>query len=453
MGLLVVVPLILLMSIKPKLAVFVLMLDIFLLEWLHSTFGLIPRAAIWVKDLVILVLLIKSLFQISSQKKWSRTPLDVVVVLLFILSLITTVGNEISATTSLLALRRHLRYIVFFYVLVHLDFEEAFLKKLFSGLIVIALVQVPVSLAEYFLWYPGIVSGLASGHFDFVTGTLPRGGSGLLSLFLLSTACLCLSFGMFKEKVRVFNWQVNPFVLAAVLLVPLPLAMSRATFVFLPFVLGFLLLRWRWQPQRGLVRRKFLFAYLALFLVLLVLGSRATDYDLKSYLLNPQRAIAEQLTANSTAAGTQIGRFASLKLIYQLQHTDWFNLIFGFGTGSWSDNYFQNYSGKLWRLYSDLQAAKTSQIAYYLSELGIAGVVLLLVLLFQLFRMNEIFLKHSADKYWSAVSYGFSAVVFLMSLALFYVPILDSDATGFLLMTLSAMIFCVQRKRIRDVQL
>ncbi|NUO81614.1 hypothetical protein HUU05_16205, partial [candidate division KSB1 bacterium] len=103
MGLLVVVPLILLMSIKPKFALFVLMLDIFLLEWLHSTFGLLPRPVVWVKDLVILVLLIKSLFQISEQKKWLRTPLDLVVVLLFILSLITTIGNEISATTSLLA--------------------------------------------------------------------------------------------------------------------------------------------------------------------------------------------------------------------------------------------------------------------------------------------------------------------------------------------------------------
>jgi len=452
MGLLVVVPLILLMSIKPKFALFVLMLDIFLLEWLHSTFGLLPRPVVWVKDLVILVLLIKSLFQISEQKKWLRTPLDLVVVLLFILSLITTIGNEISATTSLLALRRHVRYIIFFYVLVHLDIEEAYLKKLFSWLLVIALVQVPVSIAEYFLWYPGIVSGLASGRFDFVTGTLPRGGSGLLSLFLLSMACLCLSFGMFKEKVRVFHWQANPFVLAAVLLVPLPLAMSRATFVFLPFVLGFLLLRWTWKTQRGLVRRKFLIAYLALFLGLIVLGSHATDYDLSAYLLNPQRAIAEQLTANSTEAGTQIGRFASLKLIYQLQHTDWFNLVFGFGTGSWSDNYFQAYSGKLWRWYSDLQAAKTSQIAYYLSELGIAGVVLLLILLFQLFRMNESFLKHCTDTYWSAVSYGFSGVIFLMSLALFYVPILDSDPTGFLLMTLSAMVFSAQNRSVTSIK-
>ncbi len=449
MGLLAVVPLILLMSIQPKFALFVLMLDIFLLEWLHSMFGLIPRPAIWVKDLVILVLLTKCLFQISARKKWLRTPLDIVVILLFILSFVTTVGNEISATTSLLALRRHLRYIVFFYVFVHSDFEEAFLKKTFSWLLVIALVQVPVSIAEYFLWYPGIVSGLASGRFDFVTGTLPRGGSGLLSLFLLSMACLCLSFGIFKEKVRVFHWQANPFVLAAVLLAPLPLAMSRATFVFLPFVLGFLLLRWTWKTQHGLVRRKFLFAYLVLFLVLIVLGSRATDYDLTAYLLNPKRAIAEQLAANSTEAGTQIGRFASLKLIYQLQHTDWFNLVFGFGTGSWSDNYFQAYRGKLWRLYSDLQAAKTSQIAYYLSELGFAGVAFLLVLLFQLFRMNEAFLKHCSDKYWSAKSYGFSAVIFLMSLALFYVPILDSDSTGFLLMTLSAMIFCMKQQRVK----
>jgi hypothetical protein len=433
------------MSLKPKLAVFVLMLDIFLLEWLHSTFGLIPRPAIWVKDLVILVLLIKSLFQISAQKRRLRTPLDVVVVLLFILSCVTTVGNEVPAATALLALRRHVRYLVFFYVLVHLDFEEAFLKKMFSGLLVIALVQVPASIAEYFLWYPGIVSGLASGRFDFVTGTLPRGGSGLLTLFLLSMTCLCLSFGMFKEKIRLFNRQHSPFALAALLLAPLPFAMSRATFVFLPFVLGFLLLRWTWKTQRGLVRRKFLLAYLALFLVLIVLGSRATDYDLASYLLDPQRAIAEQLAAKSTEAGTQIGRFASLKLIYQLQHTDWFNLVFGFGTGSWSDNYFQAYRGRLWRWYSDLQAAKTSQIAYYLSELGIAGVVLLLVLLFQLFRMNEAFLKHCTDRYWSAMSYGFSAIIFLMALALFYVPILDSDATGFLLMTLSAMIFSVQR--------
>lgn len=446
-GVLVLVPLVLLMSIKPKLALLVLMLDIFLLEWLHSSFQLIPRAAIWVKDVALLALLGRGLWLAVLRRKFPRTPVDLTVALLVLLSVITTIGNEISAATALLALRRHLRYVVLFYALVLLDFKEEDLKKMLSWLIIIALAQVPVSILEYVLWRPGLISGLASGRFDFVTGTLPRGGSGLLSLFLLAMSCVCLSFGMFREKIPVWHWRCNPFVLAALLLVPLPLALSRATFVFLPFVLLFLALRWSWKAQRGMLGRKFILAYLGIFFVLVLFGTRATEYDLQNYLLNPHKAVAEQLTATSTAEGTEIGRFASLKLIYKLQHSDWFNLIFGFGTGSWSDNYFQAYSGKLWRLYKDLQAAKTSQIAYYLSELGIAGVVLLIILLLQLFRMNEAFLKQCVDKYWSAVGYGFSAVLFLMAMALIYVPLLDSDPTGFLLMALSAIIFNAPRPR------
>jgi len=175
MGLLTIPFIIILMIKSQKFALYIIILVVYLLEWLNTSFYLIPRSAIWIKNIAMLVLFFRVLFLISLNRRVIKTPIDLTVISLLIVILISSIGNGVSLISGFLGFRRHFTYIIFFYLISYLDFDESYLKKMVSLIVLIALIQIPVSIAEFILWKPGLISGPASGHYDFITGTLPRG--------------------------------------------------------------------------------------------------------------------------------------------------------------------------------------------------------------------------------------------------------------------------------------
>lgn len=426
---------------NPRVGIYVMLISLFLFEWLSDPFGILPRQLTWTKDLVILILLLRALILMVERKRTLRTPVDVVLGLFVLAGCVSCLINSTPLIVAALGFRHALKYILFFYVFVYSDFEERFLRRLILVILLIAFVQIPIAIAEYSLWRPSLMAlGRAMIRPDFVTGTLPRGSSGTLSLFLVSAMCILIGFGMYCKNIRIRALMLTPF-----LFIPLPFALSRATFLFLP--LGVLYLLVKNAGHRTILR----FAYgVVLFLVffsIVYLTPHLVKYDVGDWLLDPRFVYMEQ--AGPPESGRELGRITGIRFVADHLKGQPYGLLLGVGPGMWSESYFPSFTGEIWDTFSSLEyrAPGRNQITRTLSEFGLVGLILYFLLVYKVYRMNQVLFKKVNDTYWKAVSFGFSGIIFLYVVASIYIPLLYWNASAFVFWTLAGTAFTIGRKK------
>lgn len=424
---------------NPRIGIYVMLISLFLFDWLSDPFGILPRQLTWTKDLVILILLLRALILMVERKRTLRTPVDVLLGLFVLAGCVSCLINSVPPIVAALGFRHALKYILFFYVFVYSDFEERFLQRLILVILLIAFVQVPIAVVEYSLWRPSLMAlGSAMIRPDFVTGTLPRASSGILSLFLVSAMCILIGFGMYCKDIRTRVLMLTPF-----LFIPLPFAMSRATFLFLPLVALYLLVKN--AGHRTILRFFYGMVLFLVFFSIVYLTPYIVKYDIGDWLLDPRFVYMQQ--AGPPQPGKDLGRITGLRFVADYLKEQPYGLLFGAGPGMWSESYFTSFTGDIWGTFSEYNAPGRNQIARTLSEFGLVGLILYFLLLYKVYRMNQVLFKKVNDTYWKAVSFGFSGIIFLYVLASIYIPLLYWNASAFLFWTLAGTAFTIGRKR------
>lgn len=423
---------------NPRVGIYAMLISLYLFDWLSDPFGILPRQLTWTKDLVILVLLLRTLILMVERKRTLRTPIDVLLGLFVLAGCVSCLINSTPLIVAALGFRHALKYILFFYVLVYSDFEERFLQKLILVILLIAFVQVPIAIVEYSLWRPSLMAlGPAMIRWDFVTGTLPRGSSGALSLFLVSAMCILIGLGLYCKDIRIRAPMLIPL-----LFIPLPFAMSRATFLFLPLVVLYLLVKK--AGHRTILRFSYGVVLFLAFFSIVYLTPYLAKYDVGNWLLDFRLVYMQQ--AGPPQPGKDLGRITGVKFVADYLKGQPYGRLFGVGPGMWSESYFPSFTGEISETFSEYNAPGRNQIARTLSEFGLVGLILYFLIVYKVYRMNQVLFKKVNDNYWKAISFGFSGIIFLYVVASIYIPLLYWNASAFLFWTLAGTVFTIGRK-------
>jgi len=436
-------PLLLYVFQKTELAVWLIILCIFLLTYLNSV-GLLPRGTKWIVEAILVLLIVKVLFLIASEKKKFIFPLGwLFITTIFFLIITSLIINKVNLITILLGLRLHFKYIILFYLLINLDFKIDFYKKTIMILFFIAIFQVPVAIIQYLTWNPSNTLGTLGrplGFVDVARGTFGWGDTtGILALFIGSVIYCIIGYQLSNR----FNFKLS-FVLL-LLFIPILLSQSIASFVMIPIGLVLMLLK---EVKRNF-SKVFSFSLLILMIIVIIffLSGKIFDYGIVRNF-NLEKVIEMQSKTDSYGRPTDTGKIAALVYTSKLIGGEFDTIIFGLGLGSTSKSYFNSFEGKLATEFSAVSGGygMKPQIARILTEMGILGLVFYLTFFGYIYRINMKFYNTTTDKFWKSISIGFRGIIFLYLMALFYRPVLDAEPTGFSFWLMSAIVFSLVYK-------
>lgn len=420
-----------------KVGIFAILISVFLLDWLNRTFALLPRQITWLKDASVLILLLRTLVLVVYERRLERTPIDLLVSLFVVAGLFSVVANGVPPVVAALGFRPVFKYILLFYIIVNSRFEERFLRKIVVVFLFIAFAQIPVCFLESFLWNEGLLlRGPAMNRWDFVTGTLPRGSSGLVAIFIIGAICMMIGLGIYDRA------RLRALFGGALLFVPLPLTVSRGTLLAFPLVLIYMLVRRVREAFSLRVRYALLLALL--FITSVYVGSSATGYDLVGYLRHPIAALKQQSLPVEQGS---VGRLSGTRFVYDYLRTHPHGRLLGVGPGVWSESFFGDFSGRLWTEFEGMPVSKINQVSAIMSEFGLAGLLVFGLIIYQVYRMNERFFSGVRDDFWRAISCGFSGTIFLYCVSSLYLSVWYADSTAAFFWILSATIFSLGKER------
>lgn len=433
-------PLCIIFLISSKVAILTMVLSVFFADWLTQYIQIIPREMSWITEVILGVLLFKAIL-LCRGKGFQRTPIGVVVLSIIGLGVISALINSVSPVMMLLAFRIYLRFVLLFYIIINLDLDERFLKTIVSLLIIIALIQVPISIYQSFTWTPEVIvqKGL-QGRLDYAGGTLARGATGINTIFILFIISLLLGIHIAKNS-SVVNW-----VLVVFLLIQPMVGQGKAVFLYLPLLILFLL--FMPAPEIKMKRyRQFIPIILIILIsipVISIFGKWAGWNPLEFVKSLPEYFERDY---NAFYPGQWVGRTAKIAYINRQLATNVGYLLFGLGPGVATPTVFSSFIPPLFYELSLFGIPRGMTYTRLITEWGYIGFFLFLFILFQIFKYNFRFLKNVNSRYWKAISFGFSGVIFLYFSSTFYTYSWTADATSFTFWFLAATIFSVGKKK------
>ena len=415
-------------------ALYILILSVFVIEWLSTQLEILPRQLTWISDVTIILLIAKTIFTFAQSKSISsvKNPLLPIHLILIVTGTLGLIWNAVHPITVLLSLKIYAKYILLFYSILVLRFPERVLKKIIRFTLIILLFQVPVSIIQK------IIHRGHSG--DFVVGTLGQHAANELSIFSMFGISIFLAFYLVYKR--------HIYLLASILLfIPPILSAGKVFFFFLPLLLAFMFRKsFIQQPGRVVV----LLVMYALIYYGAIQGynyyygeSRVGKID---YLLSSPESVILYETVISKS--NEMGRFGSLVFIHNLLTRDWLTFLIGVGPGNASDSYFDNYKGKYYQVSSSQIVTVRHTFSRVLLELGYIGLLSILGIWITTLYHNANFMKTLMDPFWRSVVLGVEGIVFITFIGSLYIDtIFRTDVLPFAFWLFLAVIFKVRREK------
>ncbi len=404
--------------------ILILIFNYFITTWFTGHYFSFMRPFRFTASIVILLLLLKLLGSFLVRiKKPQRTPIDITVALFFGLGLASMIFNGTSLEIAFFSgFREAFMYIILFYVIVNLDFDEKFLQKVIRYLIYIALLQIPITLLQKFVFFPG--------RSDLHGGSLGFHGTAILALWLVGIISILIAFGIFDQK------NFKPRLSIALLLIPLLVGHARAVGYFAPAAFMFLL-------GHGTTKKIGKYVLLGAFIFLLL--GVVIFYVEPVYLTlftNPQHYI-ERATTPAQGDSRQ-GRLQIIQYAHQVISRNYPLLIFGLGPGMGEQSGMEMLRQESFSEFNDYTATQMSRT---LIEYGVFGLLFNFLIIFQIYKMNRKFLSKIDDLYWKSISLGFFGYIFVYAGATVYREIWYKPALAFFFWFLSAVIYRVGKNK------
>jgi hypothetical protein len=404
----------------------------YLSENVSKYLGLIP-------ELISGILLIIVVLKVGMDRSVSLRPAYLILAGLGALHI--TAGliiNTVAPSVIINGLRPHIKWLPVFLLPVVYRFSDEKIERQLKFLLFLALFQMPLALYQRLIEFAGKPTG------DYVTGTMGYGGSGVLSVFLVSAIAVVTTFYA-AGRMRLMTFVI----LIIILFLPTTINETKATIFLLPIAI---IIPFVFGSQRKL---NVLHIGGLSVLIAALLGGYAYIYD-KYETLDPYGMPIGKFVANDKSAteylfsgadlskGTlksgQIGavtypkqmlivgkggrRLDNILLPLRSLSTDPVRLWVGLGIGSVSTGFRQDFSGEFSRPLS--QVANEDLLAFQLWETGIGGAVLFLCLLYFLFRDASNLARSTTET--STWANGWAAVIIIVVATLPYVHLILNNA-------------------------
>ncbi len=399
--------------------IILIMISLFLLNWFSEAIGIIPRQITWLPEIILIILMLKLLFMMAVEKTLPKSIINIPILILIVLSIISSLINSAGLMVTFAGLRNYFKFFLFFYVIVFLNFDDIFLRKIVRFLIIISFIQVPIAILQR-VWYLGQASG------DPVGGTLGANTSGTLTLFLLGI--ISILFALYMNKL--INERKLLFSIL-LLFIPMSINETKITFFLFPVLILFLLRKNIFEKHK--LKSIFL---LIIFSGGIFIGS----YLFYNYIYNEvyQKNIrifdynftSRYITKEYTKTG-RLNRLAQVKFAHKNIMGDFQKTLLGVGPGNASDSFFETWVGYYYRKYPTLKIDSVF-LGRFIWEYGYLGLAVFLFILFRLFRLAEKIYDNSKDPFNRSLALGFEGIIVILAATTIYSNSFIIDCLGYL---------------------
>jgi hypothetical protein len=173
--LLVAIPPALLVLRYPKLALFLIAVLIYVLRWMYDTLHVLPREITYVPDILIAIMVVRTLPHLLRRPEGRRRTVTLVMVLVAF-AMLSGILNSVGTKPMIAGMRLAFQYVLLFIAAQYLNLSKGQIKAFLALLFVIGLAQTPITLYQ---------SQQLKLFFDEVSGTFGVGQTPGIALFLL----------------------------------------------------------------------------------------------------------------------------------------------------------------------------------------------------------------------------------------------------------------------------
>lgn len=409
--------------------IYLMLFTIFILEFLAKSIGGLPRVISWMPELLsgmAIVLLFGAV--IKKYKINIGYNYVFLFVFIFLVMLVSSVSNSVQAGAVFAGMRTYVKYIPFFFLPIMLPVTENILRNNLLVVLCFALLQLPVSFYQRFVKHSGVTSG------DVIIGTV--GESHLLTIITLSAVSMVLA-AYYKK----FITQKHVLLLFVLLLIPPTINETTITIFLLP--LAFIIPTFIYA--KGSADKSKLIAMSIVGLVFLVIftagynmlygarwggsifnifTSQAENKELSSFLMKKDASIESDARVKG-----EVGRFDSIMLAYKYLSEYPTKLAMGVGIGNAADSFSEKFIGDYNIQYISL-GGSTTGLSHLLWEVGLIGVILVLVLFIMIYR--DAYLLMQREGIYGVLALGWTAVMSFMLVSLIYKNIIPANVIGYL---------------------
>ncbi len=358
---------------------------------------------------------------------------------------VITVGiiiNGFTQKTIIYGMRTYFRVLPFFLLPAIYGISDWEFKKQLKFLFPFLLLQCPIAVFQRFIQFRGVKSG------DVVTGTL--GVCSILSMTMIFS--IAILFGLYLNK----KIGLKFFIMTSLcLFLPTTLNETKAALILFPisFLIPVIIF------NAGTVAKKIkniakmsIIGVLLLFVFVCVYDTIFTSNragGLLEYYTSGDKGSAVQTLYRGTKESEledagHVGRVDTLFWAYKFLSDDPLTLLFGIGIGST----MMTRHGSLRGEHDDKldYGARRLTLTSIFWEMGLAGCLICLTLLFLLFR-DALLLKDS-DNIFGFFALGWCAVIVMVGFSLLYKNVMHSEVIAYLFPYFSG-ILAAKARRIR----
>ncbi len=420
-----------------KIVVYLLLISIFSVDYLHKELGIVGRPVSLIPDMLSVVAMARVLIRVLATRQLDMHPKYWLFFALFCIHVLLGVILNTVATGAVFAgMRTYFRYVPFFLIPAVYVLSDDDLRKQLKFLLALALLQFPLVIYQRFVQHAGSASG------DRISGTVLT--SSHLSIVLISAMAMSFAFYL-KGKLN----GTTLIVILIFLFLPITLNETKGSMFLMPVavIVPVLLLQ---GTQRRIGTR-----LTAVVLGGLLLGGFVTLYD-QSLGQDRDRSLVE-FFAKGEATGylykeatgkrsgdESVGKVDSMVLAYKNLSDDVSTLGFGLGIGNVAETFSKVLQGDYTTRYAHMGTDKTT-VSFLLWEVGIVGLVLVIVGCYLVF--SDARKLSSADSTYGAFALGWAAVVAIYVVSFGYKNLITPNVIGYSFWYLSG---CVAAARLRQ---
>jgi hypothetical protein len=405
-----------------QLGIILVILLTFFQDWLIFSMRLLPENFALLSEGLILVLTLKVIPKLIIDRSWKKAPIDFLMLLLFLITLMSGIMNNMTFLEIVLGMRIYFRYIMFYYIIINLDFTEDFLNKLVMVFVYVAVISIPVLFINAFIWGFGDYAGNGIG--------LKSSASMLFNV----TIIILLVTWMIKKQMTL-KWLV---IVGGLMLVWV-FGSVVAAFFYLPLIFMFV--------SRRLTNVRYLFILSIIFLMYFLAVTYYPKLLLNDYL---PRFVYSPSTAFNYIKGTPqhggdygeagLRRLPAIVFANNLVNKNLYHLSFGLGPGvTTPTGSALSMTHTVYRHY-ERENLSGQQLPQFIAEIGYVGLSIIFLIFFKLVRINNKLLNFNPDDFWIGVGIAFEAAIFMFIAMMPYKATWTAHVTGAFFWSLAALI-------------
>lgn len=294
----------------------------------------------WIFVIFSILLLLYILYKIIKKENifnklyCTNDYIEIIIITIFLFyCIIISLFSDVYLKNLIIALKNNFQFYPLIFLYFIMPFCNRFSVNLIKSVMIIAFIQLPISIAQYIFVVPIVKSDAVSkstGVLDAVNGTfgtsLKGGGTGVLVFF--SCIVLCgLLLAVSRKMISRWKWLISSIVVIS----PMLINETKASFAF--FMVGVFVIV-IFDNKIKTINKLKLFT-ISTAMVVLLLGATFSIYSMYGY--SPEQVVKDTISYNFGSKGYgkyRLNRFSSLTFWWDKNKDDLVTLFLGHGLDS-----------------------------------------------------------------------------------------------------------------------